>query len=77
MSRRNFAELGIGTNPFTKKPDSVLEAEKIRETVHVTVEDSSHIGGTVNTDLHQDFVLPKPNLNFDGKPIIKNGEIVI
>ena len=75
--RRNFAELGIGTNPFAKKPDNVLEAEKIRETVHVAVGDSSHMGGTVNADLHEDFVLPKPDLYFDGKPILKSGEIII
>lgn len=76
-SRRNFAELGIGTNPFAKKPDSVLEAEKIRETVHVAVGDSSHMGGTVNVDLHEDFVLTKPDLYFDGKHIIRSGKIVI
>ncbi len=76
-SRRNFAELGIGTNPNAKRPDNVLEAEKIRETVHIAVGDSSHMGGKVQSDLHQDFVLPNPHLYFDGKPIIKGGKITV
>ena len=76
-SRRNFAELGIGTNPNAKRPDNVLEAEKIRETVHIAVGDNSHMGGKVKADLHQDFVLPNPDLYFDGKLIIKGGKIII
>jgi leucyl aminopeptidase (aminopeptidase T) len=75
-SRRNFAELGIGTNPYAKRPDNVLEAEKIKGTVHVAVGDSSHMGGKVTSDLHQDFVLPKPDLYIDGKPIMKGGKII-
>jgi len=75
-SRRNLAELGIGTNPYAKRPDNVLEAEKIKGTVHVAVGDSSHMGGKVTADLHQDFVLPKPDLYVDGKLIMKNGEII-
>ena len=75
-SRRNFAELGIGTNPNARRPDNVLEAEKIKGTVHVAVGDSSHMGGKVKADLHQDFVLPKPDLYIDGKPIMKSGKII-
>jgi len=75
-SRRNFAELGIGTNPNARRPDNVLEAEKIKGTVHVAVGDNSHMGGKVTADLHQDFVLPKPDLYIDGKPIMKSGKII-
>jgi leucyl aminopeptidase (aminopeptidase T) len=77
LSRRNCAELGIGTNPNAKRPDNLLEAEKIRETVHIAIGDSSHMGGKVEADLHQDFVIPKPTLSFDGQIIIKEGKIVI
>lgn len=75
-SRRNLAELGIGTNPYARRPDNVLEAEKIKGTVHLAVGDSSHMGGKVTSDLHQDFVLPKPDLYADGKTIMKNGKII-
>lgn len=67
--RRNCAELGIGTNPKASKPDNVLEAEKIKGTVHVAVGDSSHMGGHTESDLHEDFVLPGPTLYLDGKPV--------
>ncbi len=76
LSRRNCAELGIGTNPNARRLDIVLEAEKIRETVHIAVGDSSHMGGKVSADLHRDFVISKPTLKFDGKTVIKDGEIL-
>ena len=72
--RRNLAELGIGTNPNAKQPDNVLEAEKIRGTVHLAIGDSSHMGGTVVADLHEDFVIPEPDLLLDGRLVIEGGE---
>jgi leucyl aminopeptidase (aminopeptidase T) len=77
LSRRNCAELGIGTNQNAKRPHNLLEAEKIRETVHIAIGDSSHMGGKVEADLHQDFVIPKPTLIFDGQIIIREGKIAI
>ncbi|ABO48944.1 conserved hypothetical protein [Desulforamulus reducens MI-1] len=68
--RRNCAELGIGTNPKAKKPDNVLEAEKIKGTIHIAVGDSSHMGGVTESDLHEDFVLPHPRLYLDGALVI-------
>jgi len=76
-SRRNLAELGIGTNPNAKRPDNVLEAEKIKGTVHIAVGDNSHIGGVVSTDLHEDFIIPKPTLYLDNKLIMKDGKLLI
>lgn len=75
-SRRNIAELGIGTNPAAKRPDNILEAEKIMGTVHIAIGDNSHIGGEVPADLHVDFILPKPDLYLDNKQIIKEGKII-
>jgi leucyl aminopeptidase (aminopeptidase T) len=72
--RRNLAELGIGTNPNARKPDNVLEAEKIKGTVHIAIGDNIHMGGTVEADLHDDFVQPQADLILDGEPIILNGE---
>ncbi len=72
-SRRNCAELGIGTNPNAKTPDNVLEAEKIRGTIHIAIGDSSHMGGLTESDLHEDFVIPKPDVYFDGEKVIAGG----
>ena len=77
ISRRNLAELGVGTNPNAKRPDNVLEGEKIKGTVHLAIGDSSHIGGKVSADLHQDFIVPRPTLILDGKAIMKDGKLLI
>jgi leucyl aminopeptidase (aminopeptidase T) len=76
QSRRNLAELGIGTNPNASHPDNVLEAEKIRGTVHLAIGDNAHMGGIVSADLHEDFVLPHPDLYLDGEIVMRGGELV-
>jgi leucyl aminopeptidase (aminopeptidase T) len=77
MARRNLAELGIGTNPKAKSVASLLEAEKIMGTVHIAIGDNSHIGGVVEADLHQDFVIWEPTLALDGNLVIRSGEWLI
>jgi leucyl aminopeptidase (aminopeptidase T) len=76
-ARRNLAELGIGTNAKARSVDSILEAEKIKGTVHVAIGDNAHIGGTVSADLHHDFVLWEPDLLLDGELVIKRGEWLV
>jgi leucyl aminopeptidase (aminopeptidase T) len=75
ISRRNLAELGIGTNPNAKRPDNILESEKIKGTVHLAIGDNSHMGGKVSSDLHQDFIIPKPTWMLDGKTVMKDGKL--
>ncbi len=58
----NIAELGIGTNERAKRPDNILEAEKILGTIHIALGDNSSFGGVVNTPFHQDFVFFKPTV---------------
>jgi len=77
LSRRNLAELGVGTNPNAKRPDNVLEAEKIRGTVHVAIGDNSHMGGAVKTDIHEDFIIPLATLTLDNKLVMRNGKLII
>jgi leucyl aminopeptidase (aminopeptidase T) len=69
-ARRNLAELGVGTNPNARRPDNVLEAEKIRGTVHIAVGDNAHMGGRVAADFHEDFVVPQAELWLDGKRVL-------
>ncbi len=76
-ARRNVAELGIGTNPRARRPDNVLEAEKIKGTIHVAVGDNSHLGGRVEADLHEDFLQPKPTVVVDGEELMVKGRLVI
>jgi len=77
LARRNIAELGVGTNPNARRTDIVLEAEKIRGTVHIGIGDNSHMGGVVVADFHQDFVVPKATLVLDGRTVMREGEATI
>jgi leucyl aminopeptidase (aminopeptidase T) len=75
-SRRNLGEFGIGTNPNARRVDITLEAEKIKGTIHLAVGDNSHMGGMVNTDYHQDFVIPRASFTLDNQVIMQDGELV-
>jgi len=74
VSRRNMAELGIGTNPNAKSVASLLEAEKIKGTIHIGLGDSTHMGGANAADFHTDFVVPRPDVFFDDKKVIAGGK---
>lgn len=58
----NIAELGIGTNDMAKRPDNILESEKILGTIHIALGDNSSFGGNVSTPFHQDFVFFRPTV---------------
>jgi aminopeptidase len=78
---RNIAELGIGTNDAAKRPDNVLESEKILGTIHIALGDNSSFGGNVNTPFHQDFVFFSPTVTLickDGseKELLKAGRLL-
>lgn len=78
----NIAEFGIGTNDMAKRPDNILESEKILGTIHIALGDNSSFGGTVTTPLHQDFVFFKPTVTLINKDntrsvILKAGRLLI
>jgi aminopeptidase len=81
QENRNIAELGIGTNSRAKRPDNILESEKIMGTIHIALGDNSSFGGKVTTPFHQDFVFFKPTvflINKDKSRVVlmKNGRFV-
>ena len=78
----NIAELGIGTNDAAKRPDNILESEKILGTVHIALGDNSSFGGKVKTPFHQDFVFFMPTVTLIGKDgnrqdILKAGRLIV
>ncbi len=77
----NIAELGIGTNRAARRPDNILESEKIFGTIHIALGDNSSFGGKVKTPFHQDFVFFRPTVTLvrrDGskKDILNAGQFV-
>jgi aminopeptidase len=78
---RNIAELGIGTNNAAKRPDNILESEKILGTIHIALGDNSSFGGNINTPFHQDFLFFKPTVTLihkdrTRKDILKAGRLL-
>jgi leucyl aminopeptidase (aminopeptidase T) len=73
----NVAELGIGTNEKATMTDNVLEAEKILGTVHVAFGASAGIGGTVQVPVHLDCVVTEPDLELDGEPVLRRGQLLV
>jgi leucyl aminopeptidase (aminopeptidase T) len=59
---RNIAELGIGMNDKARRPDNILESEKILGTIHLAFGDNSSFGGKVSTSFHQDYVFFNPTV---------------
>ena len=56
-TRRNIAELGIGCNPNAVVTGNILEDEKVG--LHIAYGMSSHLGGKIESDMHQDICYPK------------------
>ena len=52
-TRRNIAELGLGCNPKAIITGNVLEDEKVG--LHIAYGMSSHLGGKIDSDIHQDI----------------------
>ncbi len=78
MNFRNIAELGIGTNDKAKRPDNILESEKILGTIHIALGDNFSFGGRVRTPFHQDYIVFNPTLKTisssgQSKVILKTG----
>lgn len=78
---RNIAELGIGTNEKARRPDNILESEKILGTIHIALGDNSSFGGTIKTPFHQDFVFFRPTVKLidkegKGTLLMKDGKFV-
>jgi leucyl aminopeptidase (aminopeptidase T) len=67
IENRNIAEFGIGTNDMAKRPDNILESEKILGTIHIALGDNSSFGGKVQTPFHQDFIFFRPTVQMTGR----------
>ena len=74
---RNLAEFGIGTNPKAHLIGNVLEDEKVLGTCHIALGDNSTFGGRVRAGIHVDGIFLKPTIKFDGKMIMKRGELKV
>jgi leucyl aminopeptidase (aminopeptidase T) len=73
----NVAELGIGTNEKATLTGEVLEDEKLLGTAHVAFGASAAIGGTVQVPVHLDCVVLEPDVEIDGKAVVRGGQLLV
>lgn len=70
---RNLAEFGIGTNDQARIIGIALEDEKVYGTIHVAFGSNDTFGGKVAAGVHIDCIVREPDVWFDGRQIIKQG----
>jgi leucyl aminopeptidase (aminopeptidase T) len=73
---RVIAELGIGTNPLARLQGNIITDEKVLGTIHIAIGRNDFIGGKNIATTHIDGVVSQPNVEIDGKTLIKNGEFL-
>jgi aminopeptidase len=77
LPARNVAEFGIGTNYKAKLTGAILEDEKVMGTIHIAFGNNFTFGGTVEVPSHLDGLVKNPNVEVDGRLIMKDGKFVI
>jgi aminopeptidase len=73
---RNVAEFGIGTNDKAILTGVILEDEKVMGTIHVALGDNKSMGGSVRVSSHLDGLVRKPNVWFDDRQVMKDGNLL-
>jgi leucyl aminopeptidase (aminopeptidase T) len=69
----NIAEFAIGTNPKALLIGNLAEDKKTEGSVHFAIGDNHNLGGTVKSSIHLDGLIAKPNVEIDGRSIVKDG----
>jgi hypothetical protein len=55
---------------------TLARAQKADGTCHVALGENTWLGGSNESSLHWDFLIEKPPVTIDKKPILKNGKIM-
>lgn len=73
----NVAEMGLGLNPKCHFMGFMLEDEGVYGTAHIGIGTSITLGGTVKAACHYDLIMKDATVTADGKPILKDGKVVL
>ena len=74
---RMASQFALGMNPDCRIIPDTKEVSKRLGTLHVAMGDNISLGGTIQSDLHIDFILLNPTVWLDGKLILENGKLFI
>jgi leucyl aminopeptidase (aminopeptidase T) len=70
----SIAEFAFGTNPCG---NILLATEKAYGTSHVAIGQNTWLGGKNECSIHWDFVIDRPTVTIDDKPVLKNGKFAV
>jgi 2,5-dihydroxypyridine 5,6-dioxygenase len=74
----NIAQFAMGLNPLCKELTGVmLNDEGVLGTAHIGIGTSSNLGGKTKAATHFDVIIRDATVDFDGKPIMENGQLKI
>ncbi len=73
---RNFAELGLGTNPFVEHLTGTFDDKRIFGTAHIGIGDNMNLGGVTKSNIHLDVLMFDVRIYIDGRLFISEGKIV-
>lgn len=70
----SIAEFAFGTNPCG---NILLATEKAYGTSHIAIGQNTWLGGKNECSIHWDFVIDRPTVTIDDKPVLKNGKFTV
>jgi leucyl aminopeptidase (aminopeptidase T) len=76
---RNLAELGIGTNEAARSIQRVgtFLDKRMAGTAHFGIGDNISLAGTTTAPLHTDVQVLEVDIDLDGVPLLRSGELVV
>lgn len=74
---KSIGEFGIGTNPKARISGNILEDEKVLGTIHIALGSNIDFGGTIRAPIHLDGIIKNPTVLIDGKPLLREGKLLI
>lgn len=73
----NIAQIAIGLNPEIKDFNGImLNDHGVYGSAHIGIGTSHNLGGDVKADLHYDVMIANPTVIFDGKTVIREGDVI-
>lgn len=71
------AEMSIGINPDAEISGRMRTDKKVEGAVHIATGANKDLGGEIQSELHIDGTIRRPDVWVDDRKLVKNGEILV
>jgi leucyl aminopeptidase (aminopeptidase T) len=72
-----IGEFGFGLNPLARFCGSIIEDEAVMGSAHIALGENRPLGGRNKAPIHVDLVLRRPQVELDGKLVLKAGHLLV